>query len=798
MSDNGARNVTTPRLGLNKPAVGADLDIWGDYLNSNCDTLDNSFLVTGGVFSGPVGGYPASTPGAPAFSVGSGAGIYAMGASMGVSSFNSNVFTFSLSNNTSAVPLSMANNRIMLVANPMLGTDAVNLNSLTSTLSGYLPLTGSPPSMLGPISMGGNLINNLALPQNPGDATSKQYVDALIADMRLFIDTWQVAANSPDISDPGGVPDGDYYIAVTANPSVPETAPANIPGIGGLTINNGDMVIGDAAGVWVLVRGGPLTVAEADALFVSKAGDTMSGGLTINSTSGLTLRQNPVGGVQGINYDGFGALGANIAFGVSQGVLYVYQNAVAISGLLNLTGGTMTGPLILSGDATQALGAATLQQVQGITGNYLPLSGGQLSGGLRFGSAVVGIVTDLSRHLDLFGGTYGISIASGSMNYIVPAGGTVHAIRSGGTSIALLGPAGVSVVTGNLNFGTRSGASVTDLSQHIALSGTTFGFNVAGGRMNYVATAPHFFITNAIDCVRIDNTNGLQILTGDVVLNRNATAPMQAVTLQQMQAAIGGGGDYLPIGGGTILGNLAVDGTLNVGALTRVDDLFSANNVQAAGGVFFVGDAQSYLEFRQPAGDWFFFTNNAQLARIEPTGSFYANGNVYANATATGNGFYLGVTASSGAPGRSVVFAPNFSLEALVSDASLNYWVNAAVAWGFNNTTHQLVNNVGPFNGRGAYINTPPLLDPGSQVAPSTYGLAEVLQLRPMSFAESAIIGFLPEDVQPVVPEAVVEVKLDGALRLGLRESALLAVTVNAIKELDARLRALEGGRYVQ
>jgi hypothetical protein len=33
-------NITTPNLGLNKPAVGGDDDIWGGLLNANADTLD--------------------------------------------------------------------------------------------------------------------------------------------------------------------------------------------------------------------------------------------------------------------------------------------------------------------------------------------------------------------------------------------------------------------------------------------------------------------------------------------------------------------------------------------------------------------------------------------------------------------------------------------------------------------------------------------------------------------------------------------------------------------------------------
>ncbi len=39
-------NATTPNLGLNKPAVGADADVWGGYINNNADILDGEFART--------------------------------------------------------------------------------------------------------------------------------------------------------------------------------------------------------------------------------------------------------------------------------------------------------------------------------------------------------------------------------------------------------------------------------------------------------------------------------------------------------------------------------------------------------------------------------------------------------------------------------------------------------------------------------------------------------------------------------------------------------------------------------
>lgn len=94
-----------------------------------------------------------------------------------------------------------------------------------------------------------------------------------------------------------------------------------------------------------------------------------------------------------------------------------------------------------------------------------------------------------------------------------------------------------------------------------------------------------------------------------------------------------------------------------------------------------------------------------------------------------------------------------------------------------------------------------------ADIAPSRLGLAEVLQLRPMSFTRTTgakpartEIGFIAQDVQPIIPEAVVpmprvegtEIVHDDDGLLGVTDVAILAAVVNSIKEIDARVRAVE------
>lgn len=85
---------------------------------------------------------------------------------------------------------------------------------------------------------------------------------------------------------------------------------------------------------------------------------------------------------------------------------------------------TRTGSWILDGNVTAA---GTLS----ITGTAA------FGTGINFGSQVAGSVTDLSKHINLYGGAYGINITSATLGYIVPAGSS-HYFTVGGAAVANL------------------------------------------------------------------------------------------------------------------------------------------------------------------------------------------------------------------------------------------------------------------------------------------------------------------------------------------------------------------------
>jgi hypothetical protein len=106
-------------------------------------------------------------------------------------------------------------------------------------------------SMFGPLAL------MPAYPTADTHATHKKYVDERIAAESLYQGTWQVAANIPDLNVPPNAPLNGYsWICQTVNPSIPEVAPASIPGIGGLTCAATDTVNwNETLGAYELIKG---------------------------------------------------------------------------------------------------------------------------------------------------------------------------------------------------------------------------------------------------------------------------------------------------------------------------------------------------------------------------------------------------------------------------------------------------------------------------------------------------------------------------------------------------------------
>jgi hypothetical protein len=152
---------------------------------------------------------------------------------------------------------------------------------------------------------------------------------------------------------------------------------------------------------------------------------TFTDAVQVGASSSSAPAPLSVGG-QGITYLSLGNIGANIAFAYNAGVLWPFVNGVATQPLadqnwtsnnfLKLAGGTLSGPLVLAGNATAALNPVTLQQMQAADAGYVPLSGATMTGPLilsQDATAQKGAVTLEQMTAAIAAGGSGASISVG-------------------------------------------------------------------------------------------------------------------------------------------------------------------------------------------------------------------------------------------------------------------------------------------------------------------------------------------------------------------------------------------------
>jgi hypothetical protein len=195
-----------------------------------------------------------------------------VGAATGVDSFNGRTGPVVLTtlDVTTVLPASVTAPLMNGVAVPGIANTWSRGDHVHPTDTSLLPLAGG--AMLGQITT--------LTPIAGTDATNKNYVDNLVGNLQLFLGTWDVGNNTPPIT-AGGANAGDYYIAITTDPVVPESPPVNLPGISTTDlVGNGDLVLWNGT-VWQTVEGSGLTMAEADQLYLSLTGGMMTGALIL-------------------------------------------------------------------------------------------------------------------------------------------------------------------------------------------------------------------------------------------------------------------------------------------------------------------------------------------------------------------------------------------------------------------------------------------------------------------------------------------------------------------------------------
>ena len=162
---------------------------------------------------------------------------------------------------------------------------------------------------------------------------------------------------------------------------------------------------------------------------------------------------------------------------------------------------------------------------------------------------------------------------------------------------------------------------------------------------------------------------------------------------------------------------------------------------------------------------------------------------------ALSNGRMIFKTGSSGGNATEkmrITSGGDVCINATTTSGSAKLYVNGGAAFG-----SVFVGSLGTgtvYSSSGTLTNTNPSDKRLKEnITPITYGLNEILQLNPVSFDwkndnnKNKQFGFIAQEVQEVMPEAVI----DGEY-LGLEKDAINTALVNAIKELEARLKTLE------
>ena len=254
---------------------------------------------------------------------------------------------------------------------------------------------------------------------------------------------------------------------------------------------------------------------------------------------------------------------------------------------------------------------------------------------------------------------------------------------------------------------------------------------------------------------------------------------------------------YVFKAGDTITGGLNVNGYLTaIGGFSSSSGLFQV--------------APNYYLQRSPGdGAWRFVEGGAINSTLDPAGNLTLRGQLSA---ATGVYARSGLTyMAAGGSGVMMQFSPQWYWDWNSSTGQL-VWITA-IGGTFGQRTspdHLTFNLQGTFGGFGPFLD---MSDQRSKqaVVPTTRGLAEILQLNPVSFQRimpdgstrvEEEIGLIAQEVALVVPEVVTDIGLPLAEGAGTFESGepskaiayspLVSVLINAVKELNARIEALE------
>ena len=432
------------------------------------------------------------------------------------------------------------------------------------------------------------------------------------------------------------------------------------------------------------------------------------------------------------------------------GEKWAANTAPQVHPYMPLSGGTMSGPLSLAGNATSALQAVPLQQMTAAIGT--PVT--------SFNARTGAVVLSLGDVTGVGGAPLDTPAFSGNPTSVTPAPGNATTRIA---TTAFVAQAVSGIAAGVTSFNTRTGA--VTLSSADVTAALTF--------------TPY-----------------------------NATNPSGYQTAAQVTAALGG---YVAKTGDTMSGPLTISGAnMSAGGIIRsttgriVAQSSAANpsvavfdSTQGWSAGMFLGDS-SQLYFGAMDGNGVYASPNwygrfSTLGNFEARGYVLSNGFVYA---AGATSFGLG----AGGAGRMLQFSSGWYWDWDTTSGNHRWITPNGAMWNMRNSDNLSWNQVGPVGGNGAYANISDIRTK-RDITPSGYGLAEVLRLEPIAFTRipqgrveyPREIGFSAQQVREIIPQAVRAMdNIDtDEPTLGMSDTPIIAALVNAVKQLAAEVAEL-------
>ena len=530
-----------------------------------------------------------------------------------------------------------------------------------------------------------------------------------------------------------------------------------------------------------------------------------------------------------------GSAGAGIPEAPSDGATYG-RNTGSWQPVLPIAGGTLSGPLILAANPTNVLGATTKQYVDALAATklsdapndantygrggaawvgVLPIVGGLLTGSLGVGLPLPAALSTTSRHV--IAGQF-----SGPVNYNGYQGtdGQQH-YRTAGFAAAY-------------SFYGNNAAiycAPTGVADGVITWPIPLQFDAKGNLLMPNALAmPTDTITPTISA----NEMVLRI-SGHIAWNSYVPTPGTHWTY----LANGFAGNIYQDGGAgaisiTVTPSGSTGGTLPAGQSWT----FNQNGQMVAPGLIWT--TTGGFQVRTPSGNgfigsyntgagvnWGFWTGGTAMylgtadANNVPTVQYLAISTVSAQFQGdvfVGGQSQLGIAMNKSTGDRYYLMTSGYFFQWYVATGSCGYSLNNAILWYMRNDG-VCFDGQSYVAGHGGYVD---LSDRRAKanIKTSTYGLAELVRLEVVEFDRIPMpvepqqedgppipprvphheIGFIAQDVQPIIPEAIRVVGMTlpdgkGALddpdpSLGMSYQTVIAVAVNAIKEINARLVA--------